>query len=105
KDMDPRAIVVHFSGVSAVFSLAALLFLPFDDGLEPFQTRHVLLLLGVGVTATIGQFFLTKAFTAGGPARGSVVALTQGVFVLILDASLLGNRPDAFKLLGVLLIL
>jgi drug/metabolite transporter (DMT)-like permease len=103
--LDPRAIVVHFSGVAAVFSVAALFVWPITPGDQALELWHVLALLGVGVTATIGQFFLTKAFTAGVPARVSVVSLTQVVFVLILDGILLGHVPQAEQLLGVLLII
>jgi len=39
----------------------------------------------VGIAATIGQVFLTKAFAAGPPARVSVVALTQVVFAMGFD--------------------
>jgi drug/metabolite transporter (DMT)-like permease len=104
KHVDPRAVVVHFSGVSAVFSLAALLLLPADPPAAEVTPRQVGLLLGVGVTAAVGQFFLTRAFGAGEPARVSVVGLTQVVIVLALDAGLVGNVPDPPKLLGVLLI-
>ena len=38
------------------------------------------MLLTVGVCATVGQLFLTKAFRAGPPAKVSVVALTQAGF-------------------------
>jgi drug/metabolite transporter (DMT)-like permease len=104
KAIDPRAVVVHFSGVSAVFSFAAFLLLPAPSE-APFEWRYVGLLLAVGAAATVGQYYLTKAFTAGAPARVSVVCLTQVIFILLLDMALLGNIPDAVKLLGVLLIL
>jgi drug/metabolite transporter (DMT)-like permease len=105
KDLDARAVVVHFSIVSAVFSLAALWLLPTPPPPQPLDWQHVVLLGGVGVTATVGQIFLTRAFTAAAPARVSVVGLTQVIFILVLDAVLLGHVPDEVKLLGVLLIM
>jgi drug/metabolite transporter (DMT)-like permease len=105
KHLDPRVVVVHFSGVSVVFSVAALLLLPVPPTAQPFQWQNGLLLLAVGLTATVGQLFLTKAFAAGAPARVSVVCLTQVIFILILDALLLGHIPDSVKLLGVAFIL
>jgi drug/metabolite transporter (DMT)-like permease len=46
----------------------------------------VLLLLAVGVSATVGQIFLTKAFaSSGAPAKVAVVGLTQIVFVMGID--------------------
>ena len=41
-------------------------------------------MLGVGVTATFGQMCLTRAFTAGDPAKVSVICLTQVVFAFAL---------------------
>jgi drug/metabolite transporter (DMT)-like permease len=105
KHLDPRAVVVHFSGVSALFCTAALLFLPAGAAVDPLALHHVFALLGVGVTATIGQFFLTKAFTNGSPARVSVVGLTQVVFVFVLDIALLDQSLDAWQMLGVLLVM
>ena len=104
KHLDPRAVVAHFSGVSCVFSLSALAFLGSRPTEEPFALRHALLLAGVGVTATAGQFFLTKAFTSGEPAKLSVVGLTQVLFVLLLDLVFIGHPLDGYKLLGIPLI-
>ncbi len=105
KALDARAVVVHFSGVSAVFCLLTLVLFPLTAPPLAAGPRHLWLLGGVGVTATIGQLFLTKAFTTGSPAGVSVVSLTQVVFVLALDVGLLGHGTDAVKLLGVVLIL
>ena len=60
--------------------------------------------LGVGVLATTGQLFLTKAFTAGHPAKVSVVGLSQVVLAMALDASVLGNSFACVTLLGIVLV-
>src|SRR5262249_49994197 len=81
RDIHPWAIVVHFSAVALVFCTAALFLFdrptPLDRLLAP---RPLLLLLTLGVSATAGQLFLTRAFAAGSPARVAVVGLTQIVF-------------------------
>jgi len=105
KHLDPRAVVAHFSGVSTLICGAAVLFIPVAPTEQDFELRHVFALIGVGITATIGQFFLTKAFTAGAPARVSVVSLTQVVFVLLLDLSLLGHTMNGWQFVGIVLIL
>ncbi len=106
KGVDTRAIVVHFSGVATFFALVALF--TFDHSPAP-ATRlapwTLLLLLAVGVTATIGQLFLTRAFSAGEPSRVSVVGLTQIVFAMLLDALLLGNHFNPLRLLGITLVI
>jgi drug/metabolite transporter (DMT)-like permease len=60
------------------------------------------MLVGVGLSATIGQLFLTKAFTIGSPAKVSVVGLTQIVFVMLLA----NDEPvDLVRLLGIGLVI
>jgi len=62
-------------------------------------------LLGVGITATIGQLFLTKAFAEGDPSKVSVVGLSQIVFAVLLEESLGKQAIDATTLLGMGLVL
>jgi drug/metabolite transporter (DMT)-like permease len=103
--IDVRAIVVHFSAVSLMFSSAALFLFERPElpgpGLEGW---HWMLLLGVGVTATVGQVFLTKAFAAGPPAKVSVVGLTQIVFAMTLDVALFGRNFSRSTLAGMALV-
>ncbi len=100
----PWAIVAHFSGVAFLFSLAALL-LGRPSAVPPTLPRieTLLLLLAVGSTATVGQLFLTKAFTSGPPAKIAVVNLMQVVFALVLDVLLWGHPFDALTLGGMAL--
>ena len=105
-EIDPRAIVVHFSAVGLLFCLPT--FLLFDLNFEArtiFATTNALTLLIVGVTATIGQVFLTKAFAAGTPAKVSIVALTQVVFSMVIEL-VVWQRPFGLTtLLGFALVL
>ena len=103
--IDHRAVVVHFSGVSLLFCLAAFgLFGPGEAPREIPDGWGLVMLLGVGAAATVGQLFLTRAFAAGPPARVSVVGLTQVAFALVIDAAILGQQVDGRKLLGVALV-
>jgi len=105
KDLDPRAIVVHFSGTALLVAIASLFVFPLSPTREIFNDLHALELIGVGIAATVGQYFLTKAFTSGDPARVSVASLTQFVFVLVLDILVLSNPLQWHKLWGIPLIL
>jgi drug/metabolite transporter (DMT)-like permease len=100
--LDTRAVVAHFSGVSLVFCAVALLSaevrVPVERLAEP---TTLAMLLGVGLSATIGQLFLTKAFTVGSPAKVSVVGLTQVVFSMVLA----GEAFDGVRLVGIALVL
>lgn len=101
--VDPRAVVVHFSATAAVFSAAAFVAFPFSADFD-WEWRSVYLLLAVGLTASVGQVLLTKAFAAGEPAKVSVASLTQVVFALLFDV-LQGHAVTARSVLGMSLVL
>jgi drug/metabolite transporter (DMT)-like permease len=106
RSINSWAVVAHFSGVATLICTVALLVGPHH--VEPtalLGDSTLLCLLGVGASATLGQFCLTKAFAAGAPAKVSVVGLTQIVMALALDVSLFGVAVDQRKLLGMGLIL
>ena len=103
--LHPWAIVAHFSGVATLFVLASWLFGPPVPVEQLFDSRNFPLLVGVGVTATLGQFCLTKAFTSGQPARVSIVALTQIVFAIGLDLLFTGTTYDRMTIAGIALVI
>ncbi|MFO0850806.1 MAG: DMT family transporter [Gemmataceae bacterium] len=77
------AVVVHFSAVATAAAVISLFAFDRVTGNERLaEPVHLLELFGVGLTAVIGQVFLTRAFRAG-PATGvSVVGLSQVVMVM-----------------------
>ena len=81
----PWAIVAHYSGVATLVVFSTWFVGPFPDLTNVFTGPTVLLLLGVGVAATLGQLCVTRAFTGGQPARVAVVGLVQIIFALGLD--------------------
>jgi drug/metabolite transporter (DMT)-like permease len=105
KGLHPWGIVVHFSGVATVVVLAAC----FASGAPPvaqaWEGNNLWLLLGVGATATLGQLCLTRAFTAGEPARVSVVGLAQVVFAVGLDLLFDPASLGAATLAGIALVM
>ena len=106
KGLDARAIVWHFSGVSLIFAGAAMWLLDgrLPDKPMPVTSASWLFLLGVGASATIGQFCLTKAFTLGVPSRVSVVGLTQVGFALLFEVLFESRQYSSSSLLGMLLV-
>jgi drug/metabolite transporter (DMT)-like permease len=109
-DLDPRAIVVHFSTVATVTGLGAWVvgytrgWLTRDLG-HTAEPQVVGMLLLMGLTATVGQLFLTLAFGSGSPTKVSIVGLTQIVFALVFDAWLWGRPVNAVTILGTLLVI
>jgi drug/metabolite transporter (DMT)-like permease len=104
KGVHAWAIVAHYSGVATAFVL-----LSWGVGEPPRlpapDVQTLLLLLGVGVAATLGQVFITLAFTSGDPARVSVVGLMQIVFALGLDFVFAGPVLQPVALAGIALVL
>jgi drug/metabolite transporter (DMT)-like permease len=106
KGIDPRAIVVHFSGVATVVCVTAYLIGPVHhDPAGAVEPGVLLRLTGMAVSATIGQLFLTLAFGGGAPAKVSVVGLSQIVMGLGFDAWLWGREVNAVTLLGTALVI
>lgn len=100
------AVVVHFSAVSVAFCFAALMMFDTPVGTGAIAETNVLLqLLAVGITATVGQVFLTKAFRSGSATRVSVVGLSQVVMVMLFEAMVQGRQFGSLQLLGTALVL
>src|SRR5207249_1309918 len=72
---------------------------------DPLTIGTAFMLLAVGITATIGQIFLTRAFAAGIPAKVSVVGLTQVVFAMLFDAMIWEKSFSFLTVVGIVLVL
>ncbi len=106
KGVNPNAVVVHFSGVATLASAVAMLcFESRADAVPFYAPRPLALLLAVGLFASVGQMFLTRAFAAGDPAKVSVVGLSQVVFTLLIDVAFVGHEVTPMAFLGTFLIL
>lgn len=106
KDIDPRAVVVHFSVVATVFCIVTFLVTTESQPVERVLERSVFWkLIGIGVSATIGQVFLTLAFGRGAPAKVSVVGLMQIVFVLAFSVWLFHRGLNEWMIAGTALVI
>lgn len=66
KDLDPRVIVIHFSGTATIITLITLFSLRGEVDLSVINNSNIIfMLLGVGIFGTIGQLAMTKAFSVG----------------------------------------
>jgi drug/metabolite transporter (DMT)-like permease len=104
REIDPRAVVAHFSAVALAGCVLSLWVFPTSHEWS-LSLRTVSLLLAVGVCATVGQLFLTLAFASGPPAQVSVVGLSQVGFVMLMEMAIMGRSFSAITLLGIALVI
>lgn len=106
RGVNPNAVVVHFSAVATVAATSAFFLFERRSNAVPFYHPEALpLLLGVGLTASVGQMLLTRAFAHGDPSKVSVVGLSQVVFTLLIDVVISHHEVTETALAGTLLIL
>jgi drug/metabolite transporter (DMT)-like permease len=106
KHLDPRAIVVHFSGVASVATVLFLLLTNRKDYSTRLGDKSVLLLLlMVGAAGVAGQMGMTRAFAKGPASRISVVALSQILFGLGFDVLFWNRSVNLISLLGMVLVI
>lgn len=103
--VDTRAVVTHFSGVATIVTLVFLLLSGDRIDYAVLKDGTTLgLLFGVGLSATVGQLAMTKAFALGSPSRVSVVGLMQIVFALVFDLLLWQRQFGPLVVLGIVLV-
>lgn len=106
KNLDPRAIVVHFSGVAGVATVLFLLLTNRKDYSTQLGDKSVfLLLILVGAAGVAGQIGMTRAFAKGHASRISVVALSQILFGLGFDVLFWNRSVNLISLLGMVLVI
>jgi drug/metabolite transporter (DMT)-like permease len=104
--IDARAIVFHFSAVSMLFCFGLLAVVGDDAQSRPaVDWSLAAALVGIGLSATLGQFCLTKAFILGPPAKVSVVGLSQVAMGVIIDRLVWGRVFSPLTLAGIALVL
>ena len=92
-------IVFCFSVFSCV---CAIPFIIFDH--QPLTWWQLVSLLMAGLSATLGQFSITAAYTYAPASELSVYHYTQIVFAALLGMIFLGEVPDVISILGYLII-
>lgn len=102
----PRAVVVHFALVSTFVCLGFFVLTGANIGYANLNDRALIaILVSVGLTGTIGQLGMTRAFALGQPSKVSIVGLTQIVFACFFDLVLWKHHFDLLTLGGILLVI
>lgn len=98
---EPEAVVVLYLPL-----LTVPLALPFAaSGWVLPRGAEWFLLLGVGLTTQIAQTYLTRGLQLEKASRATTVGYLQIVFAGIWGALLLGERPDAWTIVGAVVII
>jgi drug/metabolite transporter (DMT)-like permease len=105
RNIDSRAVVAHFAAVGTVVAGVWVLVRPWSGWQIVVNPLTLSLLLGVGISGTIGQVCLTRAYASGAPTRVSVFGLSQVVFAMSLDVLFWNRSFSPSTLLGFLLVL
>jgi len=106
KHLDPRAIVVHFSGVAGVATVLFLLLSNRKGYSTLLGHKSVLPLLTlVGAAGVAGQIGMTRAFAEGDASRISVIALSQILFGLSFDVLFWNRSVNLISLFGMVLVI
>jgi drug/metabolite transporter (DMT)-like permease len=105
KDVDPNAVVTHFSASATAATGAVFLASP-----EAVRSSASLsggtwmMLLSLAIMGTFGQIGLTRAFAKGDPSRVALVGMTQIPIATLLEIGFLGRSYTARSLLGMALV-
>ncbi len=96
---EPSFIVLFFSGFSTLVTVPFLLF-----DYHPMTWAQVAILLGAGISATVGQFGITAAYRLAQPRELAVYDYTNVVFAALLGFAVFGQVPDIFSWIGIAII-
>ncbi|MDC7124604.1 MAG: DMT family transporter [Spirochaetales bacterium] len=97
---DSLTIILWFSVISTVISLVpAIIMWQQPTGLE------FIALIGTGVFAAGGQYFLTKAYSYGKAGEISIYNYTQVFFSVLISFIVWNDIPDALSITGSILII
>ena len=117
RDLDPRAVVTHFSAVSCIATLILLLLTGGGTLLAQLDNAHTLALLAqsnnahtlallalAGVSGVIAQWGMTLAYARGHAARIAVVEISQILFALMFDLLIWHRTVNTVSVMGMLLV-
>lgn len=105
KNLHPTTIVAHFTGVASVITFIVLIpSLPhLFDGTK-YSLPVILSLFGIGLSGTVAQLAMTRAYMLGNPAQNSTVGLAQVAFATIFDIVIWDRSFSLETVMGILLI-
>ena len=112
---DTRAIVMSFMGVGTIAPLILMLITPFvsvSSGFDWMFAKFVMpqgiewgYVTAVGITATISQLLMTKAYELTKAGIVGTISYTNIVFAVIIGTMLGDPLPNIWTILGIILVI
>lgn len=96
-------IILSFGIFVSLFALIIILIT--QDSFSPLNIKDWIFILLTGVTGTIGQYFMTKAYMLAPPSVVSPIDYMRIIFSIPLGIMLGDSLPDLYSIFGILLII
>lgn len=93
-------IVFFFSAFSCLASLPFVIF-----GFSPMTTEQFLMLVGAGLSAAVGQFCITAAYSYAPAKEVSIYDYSQIIFSAAIGFFVMGQLPDWLSVVGYVVII
>ena len=100
QDVDPALIILFFSAFSCLASVPFMI-----AGFDPMTWQQVLILLGAGAAAALGQFGITLAYGYASPREIAVFDYSNILFTAAFGYLFFAQVPDVWSVLGFVAIL
>lgn len=100
QEADPALIILFFSAFSCLASVPFMI-----AGFDPMTGQQVLILLGAGASAALGQFGITLAYGFAAPREIAVFDYSNILFTAALGFIFFAQVPDIWSVLGFVAIL
>lgn len=100
KKENPVTIVFYFTFVSVILMTPFMVF----NFVKPNMTELLLLIL-VGIFASVGQFMVTLAYKYGKPSEVAIYNYTSIVFAIIIGFAIWREIPDKWSILGSIILI
>lgn len=97
---NPYVIIFYFPLISTFGSVPTAL----PVAVWPTPAEWLMLVVGVGLTAQLGQIFMTKGLHLERAGRATAISYLQVLFAAILGIVVFGEYPDVLTLGGALLV-
>ncbi len=109
---DSRVIVLSFMGMGTLFPLLMFLLAPYlpenpliKEFILPTHVADILLIAFMAITATLSQWFLTKAYSSPNLSLVATISYSIIPFSVLFGFFLGDGLPNLFKVLGIVFII